>query len=90
MPTLPVGKPLRSTAIRAHALPSRTAITEPQSVKARIVAETLLARHRDATRNADVGSVQRTRQECGMPHVVISEIGAAIDIQAGAVVSRVV
>jgi len=34
--------------------------------------------------------MQRSRKECGMPHIVLSEIAAAIDIQTGAVVSRVI
>jgi hypothetical protein len=30
------------------------------------------------------------QQSRGMPHVVLSEVGSAIDIQTGAVVSRVI
>jgi quercetin dioxygenase-like cupin family protein len=43
-----------------------------------------------AARNTDIQSVGSTREESGMPHVVLSEVAAAIDIQTGAVVSRVI
>ena len=70
---------------------SRSSI--PQTAGVRIVlAKTSFALRRVTTRNAAVGSgveVEK-RKECGMPHVVLSEIAVAIDIQTGAVVSRVI
>ena len=48
------------------------------------------ARRPVATRNAGIQSVRNTVEGSGMPHVVLSEVAAAIDIQTGAVVSRVI
>ena len=43
-----------------------------------------------AARNTGIQSVGNTVDGGGMPHIVLSEVAGAIDIQTGAVVSRVI